>query len=171
MRETGINRASPERPAVQHQASPLRPEVAEISRLEGIASIHAETSDVRERHGIAPLARDRALDAIAQDHAEDMAERGYFEHRTPEGARPSDRASLAGYDCRKDFGEYYTIGIAENISMYPGWGMGRVATVAVRDWMDSPGHRENILMARHDRLGVGMATSMDGTIYAVQNFC
>ena len=92
-----------------------------------------------------------------------------------------------GYDCRKDFGSYYTYGLAENIysgtlySQY--WTRNGVvvnkdyseldefAFVVVDGWMNSPGHRENILDGSYDVEGIGVAVSADERVYVTQNFC
>lgn len=137
-----------------------------------VSLVHRLTNDERAAAGVPPLARDAALDGIAQMHADDMAERGYFSHDTPEGAGPSDRAAASGYACAKAAGAYTRTGIGENIHYAGGSYLYTegVAAVAVGGWMDSPGHRANILDAGYDRLGVGIAIG-GGQAYAVQNFC
>jgi uncharacterized protein YkwD len=46
-----------------------------------------------------------------------------------------------------------------------------IASQVVDGWINSPGHRENILNARYDREGIGIAVSSDGKVYVTQNFC
>ena len=134
------------------------------------SGIHKATNAARGVAHRVPVKRDRMLDAIAQGHAADMAARGYYSHNTPRGLDPTDRARAAGYPFWK-----YTIfsGIAENIWM--SWShrahVDAAAREAVRAWMRSPGHRQNILDGRYGRLGVGVAISRRGALYAVQNFC
>ena len=92
-----------------------------------------------------------------------------------------------GYDCHKDYGTYYTYGLAENIfraslfSQY--WTLSGVvvskdyysleelANLVVDGWMDSPGHRENILNSTYDVEGIGVAINDDEEVYVTQNFC
>ena len=92
-----------------------------------------------------------------------------------------------GYDCRKDYGGYYTYGLAENIywsTLYSRYqtrngeviskdyySMEELASLAVNWWMDSPGHRENILNGSYGVEGIGVATSEDERVYVTQNFC
>ena len=113
--------------------------------------IHFPTSDM----GIPALVRIQDIDMIARNHSTDMSERGYFEHDTPEGLDPTDRENCAGYSCLKDYGSYYTEGVAENISQsytYSSYVTAGVTssyawyddeeTVAkniVAGWMNSPG--------------------------------
>ncbi len=124
---------------------------------------------------------------IARSHSEDMALRDYFSHDSPEGLDPTDRAQRAGYSCRKDFGLRYRIGLAENI--HQGWLFEGYRTIngrttpynlyspeeiahnAVEGWMNSPGHRQNILDSSYDRAGMGIAIADDGKVFFTQNFC
>ena len=149
--------------------------------------IYELTNSEREKRGLPMLVRVSTIDSIARSHSQDMSERNYFAHDTPEGLDPTARGAKAGYDCRKDYGSYYSYGLAENISqsytyssyVTPGltssyaW-MADEAAVAkeiVDGWMASQGHRENILDGSYDRIGVGVAINSDEEIYSTQNFC
>lgn len=136
-------------------------------------AIRAETTTARGAHGLPPLARDPALDLIAQMHAEDMAARNYHSHTTLDSALgPAGRASQAGYDCFKDYGVFYTRGVAENIAWRsPGYYAEWQGAHFVETWMESPGHRENILDPSYDRMGVGVAVGGNDQVFGVQNFC
>ena len=162
------------------------PQQTRAELIEG--NVHAIVNQHREAAGLLPLERDPMLDAIARAHAQDMADRNYYDHDTPEGLDPSDRANVAGYECIKDrYGgqyfnrhSYYMAGIAENIhKVYGEWydnptqmarflmdGQGHQM-----GWMDSYGHRQNILHHNYDRIGVGVAFNDVGDVYATQNFC
>lgn len=149
--------------------------------------VYELTNAERERHGLPGLIRDPRIDSVARGHSQDMADRGYFDHVTPEGLDPTARGSMSGYDCRKDYGTHYTYGLAENIflghtySSYMAKGVKStyswmadeeaVAESIVDGWMDSPGHRANILDGAYGRIGVGVAISPDEEVYATQNFC
>ncbi|MDH2390981.1 CAP domain-containing protein [Streptomyces sp. HNM0663] len=125
----------------------------------GDASLARQVADLanqeRAKAGCAPLRVDSRLQAAAQAHADDMAARNYYEHTSPEGKSAGDRMEAAGYDWR-------TWG--ENIHKSP-----KDARTAMRDWMDSPGHRENILNCEFKDLGVGVNLSSNGPWW-VQNF-
>ena len=72
-----------------------------------------------------------------------MSQRGYFEHVSPEGAGPTERAKAAGF-----LGK----GVAENIAA------GAITPEeAVAGWMTSPGHCGNIMMPNYKTTGVGYA--------------
>lgn len=89
------------------------------------------------------LAPNPLLDLAAQRHSEDMAQRGYFDHVSPEGLDPGDRITSTGYRWSR-YGENIAAG-------YP------TAERVVEGWMNSPGHRANILNCDFQEIGVGYA--------------
>lgn len=136
--------------------------------------IHTCANEARIQQGLEPFQNDPGITKIARYHSQDMATRNYFSHNSTEDYDPTDRAQAAGYICRKDYGSYYTYGLAENIHMRGGTYFAShmmEARDTVDGWMASPGHRENILTPTYDRLGAGMAISSGGELYATQNFC
>ena len=145
------------------------------SRIESL--IVQYTNEERVKHGLASLINDEKLASIARHHSTDMGNRDYFDHTTPEGLEPTDRGNNAGYPCRKNYVTYYTYGIAENI--YQGWlkpssswhSEESLAKEVVDGWMESPGHRENILDPKPDRIGVGISITQSNAVYVTQNFC
>lgn len=146
------------------------PQPTKTEQIEGL--IHTMTNQHREVAGLQPLDRITKIDQIARAHSEDMAKRNYFEHDTPEGLDPTDRGNAAGYPCRKDHGSYYTYGLAENIFMHTGtwYGAEHLADEIMKGWMNSFGHRQNIMESDYDRIGIGVAIG-GGAVYATQNFC
>jgi uncharacterized protein YkwD len=96
----------------------------------------------RERENVAPLTWCRNLAAAATSHAQDMAKRGYYDHDTPEGLDPTDRAERSGYGG----------GAGENIAA-----MQRSVVEVMDDWMNSEGHRENLLDSSYLHFGFGIA--------------
>jgi uncharacterized protein YkwD len=102
----------------------------------------------RARHGLAPLRRNPILELASQGHSEDMAARNFFAHETPDGADPGARMAAAGYPVTAA-----TTG--ENLA----WGEESKSTPVriVQAWMDSPGHRANILRPKFTEVGVGVA--------------
>lgn len=160
-------------PPSSSSQSPSQPDTksAFIEQVED--HVHRMTNDERTSRGIYHLADDSRLDGIARGHSQDMAARNYFDHDTPEERDPTDRGMAVGYDCTKDYGSYYTYGLAENIFTISRGGSNAeaLARQIVDSWMNSPGHRQNILELDYDRLGVGIAVSRTGAVYATQNFC
>ncbi len=99
-------------------------------------------NDERAAQGCDPLRVDDRLTAAAQEHSEDMAARDYMAHESPEGEGPGDRARRHGYDA---WG-------AENVAKGQ-----RNADQVMDAWMNSPGHRANILNCGLVAIGVGEA--------------
>ena len=97
----------------------------------------------REYHELDPLSLDVDLSRAAQDHAEDLARRGELSHRSLEGGRLVDRLRVVGYRYRL---------AAENLAAGP-----PRADSAVILWLDSPGHRRNLLLEGVTAIGVGYA--------------
>jgi uncharacterized protein YkwD len=110
----------------------------------------------RRSAGCDPITLDRRLVEAANRHASDMARRDYFDHASPRGDKAGDRVTDAGYVWSR---------YGENIAK----GQDSPHEV-MTDWMNSPGHRENILDCRLDQMGVGLALAADRTPYWVQDF-
>ena len=117
------------------------------------------------------LRHDPAISVIAQAHSENMLRREALEHEL-DGRDSNDRARDAGYDCRRNLGGgRYEFGLSENISYKLGYprNAAEVAAEIIDGWMNSPGHRRNIMDRDATRIGVGVAIS-GRTLYATQNF-
>ena len=134
-----------------------------------VYGIHKATNAERGVHGRNPVRRDRDLDSIAQEHAADMAAQGRLSHKLG-GVTCTDRAIWYGYEHEwPPAGRVWIMdNLAGPIATRPQTGTARTF---VRIWMNShDGHRENMLDMQHRRLGVGVAISRRGGIYAVQAF-
>ncbi len=149
--------------------------------------VHELTNKERQKHGLSQLTFDSEIVQVARGHSLDMASRNYFAHETPEGLTPTDRAEQLGYSCQKMVGLLIYSGIAENIfqghlfdsyytvngviTSYEWISEEQIAQITVDGWMNSPGHRENILMEIFDREGIGVEITLDHKVYVTQNFC
>ena len=128
------------------------------SQLE--VAVLRRTNIARAEHGLPPLEWDDNAASAARAHAQDMLERGYFAHETPEGLTVADRMWRAGV---------LEVTVGENIAYYEGYPSQEAVAKAVDDWMDSPHHRENILRPGFTHLGVGVVQRGD-RIMLVQDF-
>ena len=123
------------------------------------------TNAERAKAGLDPLRHSERVSEIARAHSMDMAQTGIYAHNI-NGQDPSDRARRAGYPC----------GLAENIHKRPRLGFSNAEDMAgklVEDWMDSPGHKRNILDSEYQRIGVGVFVAeshSDVWVYSTQNF-
>lgn len=88
-----------------------------------------------------PLTMDPALRCAARVHTQDMADREFFDHTNPDGEAPWDRMESAGYSWSN---------AGENIA-----GGSSTAAGVVQQWMDSPGHCENIMSPDFVDIGIG----------------
>jgi uncharacterized protein YkwD len=153
----------------------------DISSME--QRIHDLINQQRTSHGLSALRFDSSLSAVARKHSADMAKNIFFAHINLQGLDPSDRASQTGYSCYKNYGSYYTTGIAENIfqthhsTTYNGITVNdlesseTIVQSTVTSWMNSPGHRQNILTSTYDSEGIGVAISSDKIVYVTEDFC
>ena len=91
-----------------------------------------------------PLAVDNRLTTAAQGHSTDMSKRDYFDHTTPDGVTFDQRIKTAGYPSPA----------AENIAQGQ-----RSAEQVMQSWMQSPGHRNNIMNCRYTTIGVAVDTN------------
>lgn len=91
-------------------------------------------------NGFQPLRLNHKLSTAAQDKAQDMLARDYFEHYTPEGKSPWDFIIASGYD-------YQMAG--ENLAMDF-----KTAEGVHRAWMNSPSHKKNILREEYEEIGL-----------------
>jgi uncharacterized protein YkwD len=111
---------------------------------------------IRLRNHLPLLSWDAKIASTARKHSEDMAQNGYFSHTNLQGLSPFDRMTRDGIS-------YRTAG--ENIAY------GQFNAIFVHEaWMDSLGHRQNVLYPDFQRLGVGVAFSASGQPYYTQNF-
>jgi len=123
----------------QDSRSATAPRNADEAAQQMVSLLNSERSS-RE---IGTLSLSSALTAAAQIHANDMASRRYFSHMSPEGSTPQSRVAMQNYNACV---------VAENISK------GHETTTATfRDWMNSPGHRDNNLRETVSEIGVGFA--------------
>lgn len=109
----------------------------------------------RRANGLSDLKVSSAVTAVARSHAQDMVNRKFFSHSNPDGKTPSDRLKAAGIS-------YSAVGenIAENTSVQ----------AAETSFMNSSGHRANILNSNYTTVGIGVAYDSAGNVYVVQDF-
>lgn len=153
----------------------------DISKLE--QRIHELINQQRNSNGLSSLSFDSSLAVIARGHSQDMAKNNYFSHINLQGQNAIARGNQQGYPCRKDYGSYYTYGISENIfdthhdTTYNGITVNDFESIevmaqkTVNGWMNSPGHRKNILTSTFDREGIGVGIASDNTVYITEDFC
>jgi len=152
--------------------------------------IHAAVNTARRREGLDAYGWRPVLSRAAKDHSCDMMERGFFEHITPDGSTPSDRAERKGVTCRTQGtdGRMY-LGVSENLfrtsrySGYEDWTQGanawrvytwqsadELALATVEGWLASPPHRLALLDPSSQEHGIGVCLG-DIDVLVTQVMC
>jgi uncharacterized protein YkwD len=116
----------------------------------------ALTNEHRTANGCGGLAENSALRTAARGHSSDMAAHDQMTHQGTNGSDPGDRITQSGYPATK---------WAENVAF------GQPSPKEVVDaWMQSPGHRANILDCGLSEIGVGHVVNPEGVPYWTQDF-
>lgn len=140
--------------------SPLRSEEEHPESFLTKEGVIVWTNIQREKYGFLPLKENAKLNEIAEAKLQDMFENQYFAHESPTGQMVADLAEKFSY-------EFLSIG--ENLAL----GNFQNDEVLVDAWMNSPGHRANVLNSSYQEIGVAVGKGMfEGktTWIAVQNF-
>lgn len=150
------------------------------------SAIHRLINEERRKNGFEPLQWDQTLANIALSHSKDMAERDYFDHINPEGEDFADRYAKHSYNLETHIGDRVYVG-GENLFLnnvvksynydpatnevyeYQYNDLDELAQSTVQGWMDSPGHRDNILTP-FTREGIGIYVTNEGKVYITENF-
>ncbi len=132
----------PTQPAPEENVTPEQPENNESGQLSQYEQQVVElTNQERAKNGLQPLQVDNELSKVAREKSRDMQVNNYFDHNSPTYGSPFDMMRSYGIDYRS---------AGENIAMGQ-----RTPQEVVNAWMDSPGHRENILNGSFTHIGVG----------------
>ncbi|HBG4072037.1 TPA: sporulation protein [Clostridioides difficile] len=130
------------------------------STSENFSAYQKEVVDLvnveRAKAGLNPLTLDSSISNVATKKSQDMIDNNYFSHNSPTYGSP--------FDMLKKFGiSYKTAG--ENIAMGQ-----KTPKEVVNAWMNSEGHRKNIMNPNFSKIGVGVAQKSGGSIYWTQIF-
>lgn len=118
-------------------------------------------NEERQKAGVKPLSYSDTMQNYARIKSKDMADRGYFDHADPQGKLMVDQMKNDGV-------KYSAWG--ENIAYIGGQtDPNALAEEFMTNWMNSPGHRKNILSNDFSGIGVGVYKS-GNTVYATQEF-
>ncbi len=120
------------------------------------SQVVALVNQERAAQGLSALKINTKLSQVAELKAEDLRDLGYFSHTSPTYGSP--------FDMMKQFGISYT-SAGENIAKGQ-----KTPDSVMNGWMNSQGHRENILNANYTEIGVGYVTDRNGGTYWVQMF-
>jgi uncharacterized protein YkwD len=117
------------------------------------AAILCLHNKIRAERNLPLLRENSRLRRAASAHSSDMVSRGFFEHTTPDGVTMVERIMATRYASPR-------VGwaIGENLA----WGTGNLATprAIMKAWMDSPGHRANVVKRAYREIGIGVVSGV-----------
>nr|WP_017378659.1 CAP domain-containing protein [Paenisporosarcina sp. TG-14] len=131
--------AATAKPVAEKPATQATEQAGSISNIE--QQVLTLTNQERAKEGLKALATDAKLMNAAREKSTDMRTNKYFSHTSPTFGSPFDRMKALGIDYRA---------AGENIAMGQ-----KSAEEVVKAWMESPGHRENIMKANFTHIGIG----------------
>ncbi|MDD2377223.1 MAG: CAP domain-containing protein, partial [Bacilli bacterium] len=131
---------------------PSAPSDIRALETEVIRLVNAE----RSRAGQPTLTENNEVSRVARTKSQDFINNNYFSHNSPTYGSP--------FEMLRSFGVSYTAA-AENIARGQ-----RTAEEVMNTWMNSSGHRANILNSTYNQIGVGVARDNNGTLYWTQMF-
>lgn len=129
------------------------PPPAALSKTDEVVQL---TNVERAKAGCGPLAAEARLTTAAQGHTSDMAQNNYFDHTSLDGRTMVDRIRATGFPLTA---------VGENIAAGTA-----TAAATLQLWMNSPGHRANILNCAYNQIGVGYAEGGSYRYYWTQDF-
>jgi len=125
----------------------VKPQVLGYASQISTTEVVRITNIKRSENGLSTLVENSELDKTAKAKGQDMLEKGYWAHVSPEGKQPWDFFKAVGYKYR-----YAGENLARDFSN---------PNAAVEAWMASPSHRENMLSDRYREIGVAV---VDGSL-------
>lgn len=144
---------------ISYTQLPAQPKLTEEQINQAARAYEKENFDLlnvaRTRAKLPLLSWDEGVAAVARSHSSDMAKNNYFSHTSPSTGSPFDRLKHAGI-LYGYAGENIAYGQLDGIEVHMGW-------------MNSAGHRQNLLDNKFKQLGIGIVFK-EGRPYYTQNF-
>jgi uncharacterized protein YkwD len=142
--------------STQPSRSKLNAPTPAIANME--VAIHERINEIRQENNLKPLRRNEKLVQVAREYSRQMAIKHFFAHASPSGDTVVQRVHAVGIF-------YWVMG--ENL--FKSVNIAQPVEPAVRGWMKSPGHRENILYSAFTETGIGI-WRQGNTYYVTQVF-
>ncbi|WP_017318513.1 CAP domain-containing protein [Mastigocladopsis repens] len=146
----------PELPTGKPQKPPVLSQTSATAKIE--AAVRQNINDVRVKYGLKPLQNNDKLAEVARRYSRQMAEKNFFSHTGADGSTLVQRVHARGIS-------YWVVG--ENL--FKSTNIPQPVPAAVEGWMESPGHRENILRPVFRETGIGVWRT-GNTYYITQLF-
>ena len=139
--------AAPAQAAAECGNGNLRPSSENLAEVR--AAVLCMINEQRSERGLVKLRANAKLRRAAERHSRNMTENDFFDHVSPSGTTPVERVKAAGYLTGAS-----SWAVGENIA----WGEQRLSTPReiMQSWMESPGHKANILNRGFRHVGIGV---------------
>ncbi len=158
--QVGISEIISANPQVRNASMIYPGQKLNIPSISDVAAIEAQVvklvNQQRAAAGLQPLKQNWQLSRVARYKSQDMINKNYFSHQSPTYGSP--------FNMMESFGLRFSAA-GENIAMGQ-----RTAAEVMNAWMNSSGHRANILNPSYTEIGVGLAKSSSGVCYWTQQF-
>ncbi|MXR52528.1 hypothetical protein GRX03_13035 [Halovenus sp. WSH3] len=153
-----------------------QPAASDLNITAAERAVAAAINRERVNRGRPPVEYDEEIATVARNHSQDMVERSYYAHVSPEGDTAFDRIQNGPASCAV---------VGENIAA-TWWNkpfettdgererhtsIAELAAGLAEQWLNSQSHRKNMLDPRWERTGVGIAVTPEGEVLVTQNFC
>lgn len=131
---------------------------------------------VRSERGLPKYTRFRQLDALAEQHSTNMRDHDYYSHESPDGTPFSARADRHAPLCDPVSENIHRAPLDSNVQIHGSdqivstYSSDGLVEYLVRGWLNSEGHRENLLARDMQRVGISITISDGGEIYATMTF-
>jgi uncharacterized protein YkwD len=150
--------------------------------------IHNLVNKYRVQNNLDILNFNETLREIARYHSKDMADKNYFDHISPQGETLKDRFEKFNYTCKIIVGNYVYEGaenlflgyiyseytydkISKKVLNYKFYTLEELAKEVVNAWIESEGHRKNLIFKHWRNEGIGVEITDEGKVYVTQVFC
>lgn len=158
--EIGLSELIEANPQISNPALIYPGQKITIPNIDSVKQLEQQVVDLvnaqRSKNGLSALTHNWELSRVARYKSQDMIDKNYFSHTSPTYGSP--------FDMMKSFGISYTAA-GENIAK------GQNSPQSVMNaWMNSSGHRANILNKSYNQIGVGVAKDSRGNLYWTQMF-
>lgn len=145
-----VLRPIPEPEPVLEAPAPIPPQPPVRERTDVVQGnlsqlIYTEVNDIRQSYGLQPLRWNGNVANVARQHSQNMADNNFFSHADPQGNTALERLLAAGVRFNL---------VAENLALNEN--APDPVAIAIEGWLDSPGHRRNILRTEVTDTGVGV---------------
>ncbi len=158
--QIGLSELIEANPQIKNPALIYAGQKINIPSIDDVKTLEQQVIDLvnkqRAANGLSMLTGNWELSRVARYKSQDMIDKNYFSHTSPTYGSP--------FRMMEAFGIRFSAA-GENIA----YGQ-RTPQEVMNAWMNSPGHRANILSATYNQIGVGVAKASNGTYYWTQMF-